>query len=173
MIPTCERVTSAPQKRRLHLIDKHGYPRNYDFRIIENGIGSRISLLRGSNTNSNTRRRRVSEVGDQNWRTSGRDRGDGRGGLRSRRGTVERTPKDESGINQHEHISIDEGAGQPIIQDDEARPGKRDRLDAEATEPGGKKELKNEDEMDTLMNGMASLKFVPLSVRMKDKGKAG
>lgn len=40
----CEKVCSSPQKRRLHLIDKHGYPRNFLFSVIERGMGD--SLLK-------------------------------------------------------------------------------------------------------------------------------
>lgn len=46
-VEDCEKKCSTPQKRRLHLIDKHGFPKIYNFRIIENGIDNSSSLLRG------------------------------------------------------------------------------------------------------------------------------
>ncbi|EME85911.1 uncharacterized protein MYCFIDRAFT_161546, partial [Pseudocercospora fijiensis CIRAD86] len=42
----CEKVCSEWQKRRSHLVDRHGFPRNYDFFIVNNGIDGRRSMLR-------------------------------------------------------------------------------------------------------------------------------
>lgn len=73
-IETCERKCSTPQKRRLHLIDKHMFPRvgdpplksndqlltshhqSYNFYIINDGIDRQTSLLRPMNSG----RRRLS-----------------------------------------------------------------------------------------------------------------
>ncbi|KAJ5995025.1 hypothetical protein N7481_002002 [Penicillium waksmanii] len=55
-IEDCERKCSTPQKRRLHLIDKHMFPRTYNFYIINDGIDKQTSLLRPLNSN----RRRLS-----------------------------------------------------------------------------------------------------------------
>ncbi|KAH8702500.1 hypothetical protein BGW36DRAFT_395126 [Talaromyces proteolyticus] len=52
----CDRKCSTPQKRRRHLIDKHMFPRNYNFFIVNDGIDKQNSLLRPSNG----QRRRVS-----------------------------------------------------------------------------------------------------------------
>ncbi|KAG9879657.1 hypothetical protein KCU98_g21176, partial [Aureobasidium melanogenum] len=45
-VEDCEKVCSTPQKRRMHLIDKHMFPRNYDFHIVNHGSDNRTSLLR-------------------------------------------------------------------------------------------------------------------------------
>lgn len=45
-VEDCEKVCSTPQKRRMHLIDKHMFPRNYDFHIVNHGFDNRTSLLR-------------------------------------------------------------------------------------------------------------------------------
>ncbi|GJJ12116.1 hypothetical protein Clacol_006357 [Clathrus columnatus] len=37
--PTCTRVFSTPKGRRLHLIEAHGYPKQYFFAIVNKGIG--------------------------------------------------------------------------------------------------------------------------------------
>jgi hypothetical protein len=42
----CEKVCGTPQKRRMHLVDKHMFPRNYDFHIVNHGSDNRTSLLR-------------------------------------------------------------------------------------------------------------------------------
>ncbi|KAL2013586.1 hypothetical protein VTN00DRAFT_1111 [Thermoascus crustaceus] len=52
----CERKCSTPQKRRRHLIDKHMFPRTYNFFIVNDGIDKHTSLLRSPNNH----RRRVS-----------------------------------------------------------------------------------------------------------------
>ncbi len=41
----CERKCSTPQKRRMHLIDKHLYPKNFFFAVTRDGIDGRRSLL--------------------------------------------------------------------------------------------------------------------------------
>lgn len=54
----CDRKCSTPQKRRLHLIDKHMFPRNYNFRVIDSGIDKATTMLREG------RRRRVTATSD-------------------------------------------------------------------------------------------------------------
>lgn len=51
----CEKICSTPQKRRMHLVDKHMFPKNYDFLIVNTGIDKRSSMLR-------TRQRRTSSA---------------------------------------------------------------------------------------------------------------
>ncbi|KAK4155908.1 hypothetical protein C8A00DRAFT_13118 [Chaetomidium leptoderma] len=41
----CDRKCSTPQKRKMHLIDKHMYPKNFFFAITRDGIDGRRSLL--------------------------------------------------------------------------------------------------------------------------------
>lgn len=53
----CDRKCSTPQKRRLHLIDKHMYPKNFFFAVTRDGIDGRRSLL-----NDGSHRRRRSSV---------------------------------------------------------------------------------------------------------------
>ncbi|EXJ75572.1 uncharacterized protein A1O5_00078 [Cladophialophora psammophila CBS 110553] len=58
-VEACDRKCSTPQKRRLHLIDKHLFPKIYNFRIVDTGIDKSTSMLHES------RRRRVSTNVDQ------------------------------------------------------------------------------------------------------------
>jgi hypothetical protein len=58
-VEDCEKKCSSPQKRRLHLIDKHLFPRVYNFRIIEIGIDKSTSMLHEG------RRRRISTTFEQ------------------------------------------------------------------------------------------------------------
>lgn len=45
-IPSCPKFCSDWKKRRAHLVDKHGFPRNYDFFVVNTGLDGRVSLLR-------------------------------------------------------------------------------------------------------------------------------
>ncbi|KAI6875532.1 hypothetical protein KC343_g7111 [Hortaea werneckii] len=45
-VESCDKVCSDWKKRRSHLIDKHGFPRNYDFFVVNSGIEGRRSMLR-------------------------------------------------------------------------------------------------------------------------------
>lgn len=42
----CDRKCLTPQKRRMHLIDKHMFPRTYNFYIVNDGIDKQSSMLR-------------------------------------------------------------------------------------------------------------------------------
>jgi len=54
----CDRVCSSPQKRRLHLVDKHCFPRDYDFfGVVNEGIDGKGSLLRSERKKERRRRR--------------------------------------------------------------------------------------------------------------------
>jgi len=65
-IDGCEKLCSTPQRRRLHLIDKHMFPKAYNFKIVDQGIDKTNSLLQGgqrrrvSTTESSGQRRRAS-----------------------------------------------------------------------------------------------------------------
>ncbi|ODV86466.1 hypothetical protein CANARDRAFT_27670 [[Candida] arabinofermentans NRRL YB-2248] len=37
-VPGCDKVCSTHKKRRLHLVDKHGYPKDFIFSIVDTGI---------------------------------------------------------------------------------------------------------------------------------------
>lgn len=41
----CKKVCIDRRKRRLHMIDKHGYPRDFNFGVIDSGIDSRNNSL--------------------------------------------------------------------------------------------------------------------------------
>ncbi|KAK9425836.1 putative C2H2 type zinc finger domain-containing protein [Seiridium unicorne] len=45
LVEGCDRKCGTPQKRRMHLIDKHMYPKNYFFAVTKEGIDGRSSLL--------------------------------------------------------------------------------------------------------------------------------
>ncbi|KEF61411.1 uncharacterized protein A1O9_02977 [Exophiala aquamarina CBS 119918] len=69
----CEKMCSTPQKRRLHLIDKHLFPKIYNFRVVDTGVDRSTSMLHEG------RRRRVSTLSDQP-QSSGHQRKEARPG---------------------------------------------------------------------------------------------
>lgn len=42
----CDKSCSDWKKRRSHLVDKHGFPKNYDFLVVDQGIDRKRSMLR-------------------------------------------------------------------------------------------------------------------------------
>lgn len=53
------------KKRRSHLVDKHGFPRNYDFLVVDSGVDGKRSMLRagvdGEGHRASSRERRGSD----------------------------------------------------------------------------------------------------------------
>ncbi|KAK4575053.1 hypothetical protein LTR86_000905 [Recurvomyces mirabilis] len=45
-VEDCEKICMDWRKRRSHLVDKHNYPRNYDFFIVDSGVDGKRSMLR-------------------------------------------------------------------------------------------------------------------------------
>ncbi|RKF54847.1 putative c2h2 type zinc finger domain protein [Erysiphe neolycopersici] len=48
-VEDCNRLCSTPQKRRMHMIDKHYFPKDYDFYVVNHGIGDRCFMLKSWN----------------------------------------------------------------------------------------------------------------------------
>ncbi|KAI9653571.1 MAG: hypothetical protein M1831_005953 [Alyxoria varia] len=88
-VPTCDRVCSTPWKRRLHLIDKHYFPPNYNIYIVNDGIDRRISMLR-----SPRHKHRFGKPRSKTQKSNDRDerRSDKRGGTEEQRGAPDKIP---------------------------------------------------------------------------------
>ena len=71
----CEKVCIDWKKRRSHLVDKHAFPRNYDFLVVDHGIDGRRSMLRpgidaqGHRKSSRERERRSSSATEETQST--------------------------------------------------------------------------------------------------------
>ena len=65
-VEDCDKLCRDWTKRRSHLVDKHGFPRNYDFFVVNNGIDGRRSMLRpgvdAQGHRRSSRERRVSSA---------------------------------------------------------------------------------------------------------------
>ncbi|KAK6432446.1 hypothetical protein LTR95_011387 [Oleoguttula sp. CCFEE 5521] len=68
LVDGCEKVCGDWKKRRMHLIDKHGFPRNYDFFIVNTGVDGKGSMLRpgvdAQGHRASSRERRDSSVSE-------------------------------------------------------------------------------------------------------------
>lgn len=137
----------TPQKRRMHLIDKHMYPKNFFFAVTREGIDGRRSLL----VEGGHHRRKSSNVHakDAKRRSSIQDpsssQGQGQGQQR------------EEG-----HEKREDGASAPT-QDASTQPTAQ-RAPTERPDT----------EMEDLAGAMSALQFVPNSVRFgRGGGRAG
>lgn len=144
-VEDCERKCSTPQKRRLHLIDKHLYPKAYHFRIVDTGIDKTTSMLR----ELPSQRRRVSTA------TSPADTM-----TRHRRTSSLTTSDTRSPTLAPSEKSKRSDAARPKVgeqSDDQCRPDPK-RKPLQSTEAVA------EDPMDSIVNSMSALQFVPPSV---------
>ncbi|KAK8041846.1 hypothetical protein PG993_006369 [Apiospora rasikravindrae] len=149
----CDRKCRTPQKRRMHLIDKHMYPKNFFFGVTKDGIDGRTSLLIGDG-----HRRRgssISQNGGQKAAAAAR-----RHSLRSQ--TAEATA-DNSTSPAHPNAAPDNDddmkGSTTITSDDKVAAPRPESADTA---------------MADLESAMSALQFVPPSIRFgRGKGKSG
>ena len=161
-IPTCEKICANWQKRRMHLVDKHGYPKEYDFRVVLTGIEKRISLLRksGGAPASGARRRKLSDVGTVGWMEKGRERN----GMAA---TPESNSVSESGERDRTEDEEPENTQATPHKSQETNTDRMSKVTRNFSTVRDRP--RQEDGVDQLVNGVAALKFVPLSVRLRAK----
>lgn len=152
-VEQCERVCSTPQKRRLHLIDKHLFPRTYNFRIVDHGVDKTSSLLKDS------RKRRVSTAGD--IRETNRHPRPPPGQPARHHGIRERSNVDDAGLDQGSHLTSNV-------------PGSQTTADASSSDEADNESMLDQQavEVNDLTNAMSALRFVPPSVARLQRVKA-
>lgn len=147
-VEDCPKSCSSLHKRRLHLIDKHLFPRNYHFRIVDSGIDKSISMLHDG------RRRRVSTTADQSHAGGQQGRGsklEGDTQLQKMRTIIDNTPATATAT---------------------ATP----RPEARAPAPTERSSSQSghhvsDTSMNELNQSMAALRFVPQSVANRQRNK--
>jgi hypothetical protein len=142
----CDKVCSEWKKRRSHLVDKHGFPKNYDFLVVDHGIDGRRSMLRPG-------------VDADGHRKSSRER------ARSGSATTEATQTTEATSVGESSPSKAEDAVEKGVEIE----GKKSEAD------GGKTANASKDVgIDELTSEMSTLKMVPRTVTFgKRKGRSG
>ncbi|KAL8869014.1 MAG: hypothetical protein Q9174_004591 [Haloplaca sp. 1 TL-2023] len=141
----CDKVCSAPHKRKMHLQAKHYFPRDYDFFIVNDGIDKRSSMLR-------TRHRRGSSAA-----TRALQRNPKPGSLNHKQPSPPEHIRDRANSHmKHQGSSSNDHSEEAPLQP------------SPISEPAGA------DSMDDLTSTMSALRFVPSSVRFGRGGrKAG
>jgi hypothetical protein len=142
----CDKVCGEWKKRRSHLVDKHGFPKNYDFLVVDHGIDGRRSMLRPG-------------VDVDGHRKSSRER------ARSGSSATEATQTTEA-------TSV--GEGSPSKAEDGVE--KRLNAEETKSEADGRKGARASKDVgiDELTSEMSTLKMVPRSVTFgKRKGRSG
>jgi hypothetical protein len=144
-VEDCERKCSTPQKRRLHLIDKHSFPKEYDFFVVNDGIDKKSSMLR-----SGRHRRRSSIMQQKIYNES-----------RQRSATLD---KDSTDAVPETIMANAESDGAP--RHNALNPTEEKVVSTE----GG-----NDDaEIDGLTGAISALRFVPPSVKFgRGRGRSG
>jgi hypothetical protein len=176
LLPDCDRLCSTPQKRRLHCIDKHLFPREYDFIVVKDGIDRRSSMLIPPH------RRRSSTFTSAGGAT-GRRRGES---IASTVGEGMDVVKDQE---RDQEWSDEDGH-----QDGETRrypiklhgrggfghargmSGGSGRMSTATTPSKSAAAASSGDPMDSLTSSMSALKFIPHSVRAahgRGRGRGG
>lgn len=169
LVPTCDRLCSTAPKRRMHCIDKHQFPRDYDFFIINDGIDRRNSMLRP------TRRRRSSTINSTSSHYS-RTKGDSSA---SAAGDGMDVVQDES-EHETQTSSHRRDTKPPLLK----LRGRGGFTHPQATGRGSGRHdgaapsstTTNADPLDKLVSDMSALHFVPHSVRMargRGRGRGG
>jgi hypothetical protein len=125
----------------MHLIDKHAFPQDYDFYVVNDGIDRRSSMLR-----SGKHRRRSSAA-----KIEARSR--------QRSGTLESTVA-ENGV-----------AATDIVRKSLSTSPVNEKLEPDRSIVVDPKEERKDEEMDGLSGAMSALKFVPPSVRFGGRGR--
>jgi hypothetical protein len=129
----------------MHLIDKHMFPKDYDFYVVDDGIDQRSSMLKsGRHRRRSSAAQHKTEIEDRTRRrASTQSKMTGENSKAESLDTVDGSEGPQSGGSDVQKIAITNGS-QP------------------------------DTEMDDLSGAMSALKFVPTSVRFeRGKGKGG
>ena len=163
LVPTCDRLCSTAPKRRMHCIDKHQFPRDYDFFIINDGIDRRNTMLRP------TRRRRSSTINSTSSH-HGRTKGDSSASAAGDgMDVVQDGSEHETQTSSHAGLKLRGRGGFTHPQATGRGSGRHDGAAPSST-------TTNADPLDKLVSDMSALHFVPHSVRMargRGRGRGG
>lgn len=143
-VEDCDKTCLTWQKRRMHLVDKHYFPKEYDFFIVNDGMDQRTSMLR---TSQQPRRRSVKSSTDS-------------AALQDSR--YSSTSSAKVGDTKLEHQEVPASIGDDLLL--------KQALSSGGTTANEKPDVV----MDDISGAMSSLKLAPPSVRFgKKKGGQG
>ncbi|KAF2874126.1 hypothetical protein BDV95DRAFT_463065, partial [Massariosphaeria phaeospora] len=183
LVSTCDRPCSTPAKRRLHCIDKHQFPRNYDFFIVNDGIDRRSSMLRPPHRRRSSTFSSASSVNGASGRRRGQSVASVTEGMDVVKDEAEEDGEDEDESDDDEEEKTPEGSTKSPFKlhgrggfgrrgQSRARPGRGFGRGLAASSRPALAEAPAADAVDSLASNMSALKFVPHSVRVpQDRGR--
>jgi len=148
----CDRKCSTPAKRRLHLIDKHGFPKLYNFRVVEFGIDKSSSML------TEGRRRRVSLTSGQGQVT----------GRMSQASSIRQTPGKTAfgpAADLETDLAGHRNTTPGVVVPEASSTVQSNNL------PLKQSSLEGQDEMSDLAKNVSALRFVPTSVLLRQSSE--
>ena len=147
-VEDCERKCSTPQKRRLHLIDKHMFPKAYNFRIVNSGIDNKSTTMLQEG-----RRRRISTADDKRHTLTSKSR--------SSRGERSHSHAQANGTVDRTRPNSSKTAEAPLLA---TQTEKSRKYDVDPTKTHVKDSPTSATDVDDLSRSMSALRFIPASV---------
>jgi hypothetical protein len=159
----CEKVCSGWTKRRSHLVDKHGFPRNYDFLVVNSGVDGKRSMLRPG-------------VDTQGHRASSRERRESDGtdtmeGTQSTPATSASPPPIVATAKAHEATPAAIMSAEPVKDTSANSIAWRGKKRSGSTTVGAPL-MPAKTDLEDIIKSMSALNMVPRSVAQK-KGQSG
>ncbi|KAJ8473736.1 hypothetical protein ONZ51_g7670 [Trametes cubensis] len=158
-LATCPRRFSTPKTRRLHLIEAHGYPKEYFFAVTNKGVGG---LLKRWGEGASLLRRPWRPR--ENAHPDGDEDQDETEAEMEAEPTAVHEPEEDSDDDEQilfEKMPVDRPAAKPIISNGRTEAADKAPMKsngkAKATQPG--------EDADALANAMGSLSLVPTSIQ--------
>lgn len=159
----CEKVCADWKKRRSHLVDKHGFPRNYDFLVVDSGVDGKRSMLRAG-------------VDAEGHRASSRERrgsdgSEGSDGTVETRATSVSPPPTSTAVLSKVSLKAQQTQQAKNFQESPSSPpwkGKK-RSGSTRSLPYGAPVMPAKVDMDSIVSSMSALSMVPRSVARAKK----
>lgn len=155
----CEKVCADWKKRRSHLVDKHGFPRNYDFLVVDSGVDGKRSMLRAG-------------VDGEGHRASSRERrgSDGTVSTVSTEATSVSPPPPSSAVSKASWKAEQTQQAKNSQESPSSPPWKgKKRSGSTRSLPYGAPVMPAKVNMDSIVSSMSALSMVPRSVARAKK----
>lgn len=155
----CEKVCSDWKKRRSHLVDKHGFPRNYDFLVVDSGVDGKRSMLRAG-------------IDAKGHRASSRERrgSDGSDGTVSTQATSVSSLSPSSALPKGSITASQTQQAKAPQETPSSSPWKgKKRSGSTRSLPYGAPVMPAKVDMDSIVSSMSALSMVPRSVARAKK----
>ncbi|KAH0544398.1 hypothetical protein FGG08_001424 [Glutinoglossum americanum] len=169
-VEDCDRKCSTPQKRRMHLVDKHAFPKDYDFYVVNDGIDKRSSMLRSHHRRRSSAAAQAAQIEQRARRRSSIPATSPTSGSAD---AASAKPRGELSMDLDNEKSNTKEVVTGENSTQQISPGPDSPLARKPSKPMNALDRADE-EMADLTSSMSALKFVPPSIRFgRGKGKVG